>query len=128
MSMPAITIRYIRGILLPGSSAPLLTVREAVFSIWGGLALLLATLAVMRLLVLASWTEQPVTLRLVASALVAVGCTVAVRMMVVGVRNRITQVVGEYMEVKEAVERAQARAANRIPVDDVDDLGEDGLQ
>ena len=85
--------RFVRGVLLPASSAPLLTVREALFSIWGGLALLLTTLLLMRLLVLPMSTEQPVSLRLAASALVAVGCAVAVSMMAAGVRNRIVQVV-----------------------------------
>ena len=120
--------RFVRGVLLPASSAPLLTVREALFSIWGGLALLLTTLLLMRLLVLPMSTEQPVSLRLAASALVAVGCAVAVSMMAAGVRNRIVQVVNEFMEMKEAIEREQARPANRIPVDDVRDVEEDGLQ
>ena len=114
--------RFVRGVLLPASSAPLLTVREALFSIWGGLALLLTTLLLMRLLVL------PVSLRLAASALVAVGWAVAVSMMAAGVRNRIVQVENEFMEMKEAIEREQARPANRIPVDDVKDVEEDGLQ
>ena len=120
--------RFVRGVLLPGSSAPLLTVREAMFSIWGGLGLLLTILFLMAVLVLPMSAEQPVTLRLVASALVAIGCALAVSMMAAGVRNRIVQVVDEFMEVKEEMERAQARPANRIPVDDVEDIGEDGLQ
>ena len=60
--------RYVRGVLLPARTAPLLTVREAVFSIWGGLGLLLAALVLMRLLVLPMSTEQPVMLKLGASA------------------------------------------------------------
>ena len=90
--------RYVRGVLLPARTAPLLTVREAVFSIWGGLGLLLAALVLMRLLVLPMSTEQPVVLRLGASAAVAVGGFFAVGMMAAGVRNRIVQVFNEMTE------------------------------
>ena len=90
--------RFVRGVLLPASSAPLLTVREALFSIWGGLALLLTTLLLMRLLVLPMSAEQPVTHRLAAGGLVAVGATFAVAMVAAGVRNRIVQVYNEMVE------------------------------
>ena len=90
--------RYVRGVLLPPRTAPLLTVREAVFSIWGGIGLLLVALVLMRLLVLPMSTEQPVMLRLGASAAVAVGGFFAVGMMAAGVRNRIVQVFNEMTE------------------------------
>ena len=90
--------RYVRGVLLPARTAPLLTVREAVFSIWGGLGLLLAALVLMRLLVLPMSTEQPVMMKLGASASVAVGGFFAVGMMAAGVRNRIVQVFNEMTE------------------------------
>ena len=51
--------RYVRGVLLPAGNAPLLTVREALFSIWGGLALLVATAYVTGEMVLPMSTEQP---------------------------------------------------------------------
>ena len=90
--------RYVRGVLLPSSSAPLLTVRQAVYSIWGGLGLLMATVLLMRLLVLPMSVEQSVTLRLAAGGLVAVGATFAVAMVAAGVRNRIVQVYNEMVE------------------------------
>ena len=49
----------------------------------------------MRLLVLPMSTEQPVVLRLGASAAVAVGGFFAVGMTAAGVRNRIVQVFNE---------------------------------
>ena len=109
--------RFLRGVLLPSNTAPLLTVRQALFAIWGGLGLMLVVLLLTRTIVMPMSTEQPVTLRLSASALVAFGCIFAYRMMAAGVRNRIVQVVEEFMEVKEAVERAQG-AANRSRTDD----------
>ena len=117
--------RYVRGVLLPSGAAPALTVRQALFSIWGGLGLLLATLLLMRLLVLPMSVEQPVTLRLVASVAVAVGCVFAVSMMAAGVRNRIVQMVNELAELRDAVERAQGRGAGHPRADYVEDPGED---
>ena len=117
--------RYVRGVLLPAGNAPLLTVREALFSIWGGLALLVATAYVTGEMVLPMSTEQPTMLRLGASAAVAAGVVFAISMIAAGVRNRIVQVVNELAEVRDAVERAQGRGAGHPRADYVEDPGED---
>ena len=67
--------RYIRGVLLPASTAPLLTVRDALYSIWGGLGLMLAVLLLTRTIVMPMSPEQPLTLRLAVSVLIAVGAS-----------------------------------------------------
>ena len=120
--------RYVRGVLLPAGNAPLLTVREALFSIWGGLALLVATAYVTGEMVLPMSTEQPTMLRLGASAAVAAGVVFAISMIAAGVRNRIVQVMNEMLEAAEEAERAQG-GVDRHPVGirvDEEDPGEDG--
>lgn len=106
--------RYIRGVLLPASTAPLLTVRDALYSIWGGLGLMLAVLLLTRTIVMPMSPEQPLTLRLAVSVLIAVGAIFAYRMMAAGVRNRLVQLADEFIR---AIDEAQG-AANRSQPDD----------
>ena len=112
--MIARTHRYVQGVLLPASAAPLLTVREALYSIWGGIGLMLAVLLLTRTIVMPMSTEQPVTLRLAASVLVAVGAIFAYRMMAAGVRNRLGQVMDEFIRAEDDAQGA----ANRSQPDD----------
>ena len=58
--------------------------------------------------------EQPLTLRLAVSVLIAVGAIFAYRMMAAGVRNRFVQMADEFIG---AMDEAQG-AANRSQLDD----------
>ena len=106
--------RFVRGVLLPASTAPLLTVREALYSIGGGLGLMLVVLLLTRTIVMPMSPEQPLTLKLAVSVLTAVGAIFAYRMMAAGVRNRFVQMMDEFIRAEDDAQGA----ANRSRTDD----------
>ena len=114
MTVIARTHRYVRAVLLPASAAPLLTAREALHSIWGGLGLMLAVLLLTRTIVMPMSPEQPLTLKLAVSVLTAVGAIFAYRMMAAGVRNRFVQLMDEFIRAEDDAQGA----ANRSQPDD----------